>query len=215
MNNKCLFYRANNPSTNLTVTGHVEETTAQLSTTGQRENTNTKDDSVTKYSDIIIESTKENDVITHSELNAAKNDDLVNGGTEGQDQSRKLVSMENEVTTEKSAPKEQAEEGKEYTTTMTKLTDDTTGRQITFIRELHSNKWFKIGEATIKYLVLPLVLPFLICNIISFIVMNLQHNRSHSSCVYLAALAGSDSAVLLHSVMVWSQLKTPAWSNYM
>ena len=158
---------------------------------------------------------KRNDVTTYSELNAAKNDDLVNGDTEGQDQSRKLVSMENEVTTEKSTPKEQAEEGKEYTATMTKLTDDTIGKQITFIRELHTNKWFKIGEAVIKYLVLPLVLPFLICNIISFIVMNLQHNRTRSPCVYLAALAGSDSAVLLHSVMVWSQFKSPAWSNYM
>ena len=150
---------------------------------------------------------KKMNVTTHSELNAAKNDNLVNGGTEGQDQSRKLVSMENEVTTEKSTPKEQAEEGKEYTTTMTKLTDDTTGWQITLIRELHSNKWFKIGEAMIEYLILPLVLPFLICNIISFIVMTLQHNRTRSPCVYLAALTGSDSAVLLHSVMVWSQIK--------
>ena len=42
-----------------------------------------------------------------------------------------------------------------------------------------------------------------VCNIILFIVMNLKHNRGNSTCVFMAALAGSDSVVLLNGFLVW------------
>ena len=65
------------------------------------------------------------------------------------------------------------------------------------------NKWFRIAQNISKYWFISLFPIMFICNILSFFVMKLKHNRKSSTCTYMSAIAVSDTAVLVHQITMW------------
>ena len=69
--------------------------------------------------------------------------------------------------------------------------------------EVTRNKWFRIAQNISKYWFISLFPIMFICNILSFFVMNLKHNRKLSTCTYMSAIAASDTTVLVHQITTW------------
>ena len=153
------------------------------------------------------------DATTHSDITSAsaKEDELTtimvkqDGTVEDQGNNRKPVDKTSEATTEDSTSTENPNKGKENTNGVSKLTGNTTRSKINIRKEMRRYQLYKIGVGLSQYLFGTLFLPMLICGIISFIVLNLKHNRGRSTCVYMAALAGSDTLSLLHNFRIWIQ----------
>ena len=73
-----------------------------------------------------------------------------------------------------------------------------------FAEKLRRNKLFKIAEIIRSYWLISLFPIMFICNILSFLVMNLKHNRKSSICTYMSVIAISDNAVLVNQLFIWS-----------
>ena len=149
--------------------------------------------------------TQEDEVTTETVKEKDKSKD---GTVEDQGNNNKPVSNNSETTTTKHVTTtESPKNGAENTTDESKLTGNTARSKINADqdKEMQRYQLFKIGAGLIRYVFGTLFLPMLICSIISFVVMNLKHNRGHSTCVYMAALAGSDTVSLLHYFKIWIQ----------
>ena len=85
----------------------------------------------------------------------------------------------------------------------------------TFMEKLRRNKWFKIAEIIRSYWLISLFPIMFICNILSFLVMNLKHNRKSSICTYMSVIAISDNAVLVNQLFIWSNTFNLIQSNYL
>ena len=148
--------------------------------------------------------TLEDDAMKHPELNTETTirDDQADGAVEGQDQS----SQDHETLKKDSAAAEETENRQENTSAVAKFNGNTTSiRKIILLKEAMKSRWFKSGLEIRRYMFITLFVPMVFCNIILFIVMNLQHNRGNSTCVFMAALAGSDTVVLLNGFNIWLQ----------
>ena len=168
------------------------------------ENTDANVDGATTHHDVATVVTKEDDVMKHPELytEVTTRDDQADNDVEGLDQS----SQDNETMTEESAHTDETKNQQEKTSAVAKYSDNTTGvLEINFMKEVENNRWYEIGSGIRRYMFITLFLPMVSCNIILFIVMNLKHNRGNSTCVFMAALAGSDSAILLNGFRIWLQ----------
>ena len=80
----------------------------------------------------------------------------------------------------------------------TQQTNSTTGRKVR--KQVNTSKFHKIAVA-IRQSIYGFNPPLIICNSITFIVMNMKHNRDRSACVYMAALAGVDTMALLYGLL--------------
>ena len=70
-------------------------------------------------------------------------------------------------------------------------------------------KLLRIAYVIHRYVFIAIIPPLIICNAITFIVMNMKHNRDRSACVYMAALAGVDTAFLLYGLWYSFTLSPP------
>ena len=80
---------------------------------------------------------------------------------------------------------------------------DEKSKMLSFREEVVRDKWFRIGKNISKYWFILLFPIMFICNILSFFVMNLKHNRKSSTCTYMSAIAVSDTAVLVQQITRW------------
>ena len=108
-----------------------------------------------------------------------------------------------ETTTKALTSTKNPNEGKGNVNGVTKPNGNATSTKINIDKEMQNYQLYKVGAGLKRYVFGTLFLPMLICGIISFVVMNLKHNRGHSTCVYMAALAGSDTVNLRTYFRIW------------
>ena len=168
----------------------------------QPEGRKPKEDDATTHCDTTLASAKEEGLTTEM---VKQDDKSKDDAIEDQGNNKKPVNKNSEATTEEVTSTETTKEGTDNTTDASKLIANTRRSKINIRKEIRKYQLYKVGVGLRQYFFGTVFLPLSTCSIISFIVMNLKHNRGQSTSVYMAALAGSDTVSLLHNARIWIQ----------
>ncbi len=90
---------------------------------------------------------------------------------------------------------------------------DSKKEEAEFQQKVESHLYYRAAMAIKRFSLFGLYPAGVLSNIISFLVMNMKHNKKSTTCLYMSVIAVADSLVLVRRFLAWTTVMAKAYSS--